>query len=325
MNRKTIVWLLKQTHPTRNEYSSAVIWWYGILENMGYNVEYYDYSDYNFNNFKQFVIDHSASIVIHPTYDQIHSEFSELQSCCSVYVLQSDDRWRYDNFGKFWIPYVDGVITYEGEQEKYIADGLPEEKFNKMKWSFNPNTMTLPIDSYKKKLLVSHVGGLHGNRRQLLNEFHSKGMKVHTVNNVLYNEVLSTWSQSKFSLNFTMNSTMQTRELKGRIVEIPNFKCALVTERFPDIEQYYDIDKEIIVFDTVEEGIEKIQYYNAHEDEWLQLAKNGYMKLWNSLTAYHEWDRILPNIDSDYVRQDISQLIQSRHFGEYYGKDLFKI
>ena len=46
-DKKKIVWLFKEKRKIRDEYSAAVTWWYGILENLGYEVIYHPYEEYD--------------------------------------------------------------------------------------------------------------------------------------------------------------------------------------------------------------------------------------------------------------------------------------
>lgn len=303
---KKIVWVFNEYQ--KGEYSPAIIWWYGILEKFGYEVLYYPYEKYNSKSFYTSIKEYNPDFVIHICYDKIHTEFIRIREFSKLYVLQCDDRWRYDDFSKFWIPLVDGVITFEGDKEKYKADGLNMDHFCKMRWAFNPNTMC-----YKKKeknILVSHTGGLHGDRTEKLLEFHNKGISVSQID-LNYETAKDTWARSKFSLCFTLNSLRTMKELKGRVVEIPNFSI-LVTEPFPEMNDYYN-DDEIIIFNTIDEAIEKIKYYDKNEDEYNKIFEKGKKALWERNTVYHEWNKILPLIDSDFKQADVNIILKEHH------------
>ena len=67
----------------------------------------------------------------------------KLKEFTKVFIIQSDDMWRYDNFSKYWIPYIHGVVTFEGIKDNYVRDGLNSKNFHKINWCFNPNTQDL--------------------------------------------------------------------------------------------------------------------------------------------------------------------------------------
>lgn len=315
---KKIVWVMNTRDKTGLYNSPAVIWWYGILENLGYEVTYYSYEQYNIEDFIDSIKEYKPDFTIVAAYSTLHTELIKLKPYTKLLVLQSDDRWRYDIFGKFWIPFIDGVITFEGELEKYVHDGLKPEQFHKMRWSFNPNTMaSINNDTnVNKQLYISHTGGLHGDRKDIIAEFRNKGVNVIINQNPNYEITKNIWNYSRYSLCLTMNSIISGRELKGRVVEIPNW-CVLLTQPFPDMEQYYDMDKECVLFETIDEAIEKIKYLDNNPDDLRKIFEAGKRRLWNSNTVYHEWNKILPGIDPDYKPVDVIKLLKEKH-GDYY-------
>jgi len=318
---KKVLWVMNTQDKTGYYHSPGVIWWYGILENMGYEVYYYPYETYNIEELYQQVKQNNIDYVIVLAYNTIHTELIRLREHCKVYVLQSDDRWRYANFSKFWIPFVDGVITFEGEETNYISDGLKPEQFNKMRWSFNPTTMATvkPLGEGVIPHLydLTHTGGMHGNRQDIINQFISKGIPVYVDQNPDYEVTKQIWNQSFYSLCVTNNSLNTGKELKGRVVEIPNW-CVLLTEPFPDMEQYYDLDNDIILFNSVDEAVEKLNKLNIPPfTEIKRIKENGKRRLWNQNTVYHEWNKILPNIDPDYKVLDPIHILKEKH-GDYY-------
>lgn len=317
---KKVIWVMNIRDKTGLYKSPAIIWWYGILEVLGYKVIYYPYENFKFENFYEIIKDYRPDFVIVTAYDEIHIELIRLKPYTKIFVLQSDDRWRYDNFGKYWIPFIDGVITFEGDLNKYVSDGLKPEQFHKMRWSFNPNTMSsYSINSdILPKSYLSHTGGLHGNRINIINEFINKGIDITVNQNPNYEITKNIWNNSKYSLCVTNNSLNTGKELKGRVVEIPNW-CVLLTQSFPDMEQYYDMENECVLFDTVDEAIEKMKWLDNNPNEYNKIKDAGKRKLWNSNTAFHEWNKILPRIDPDYKQIDVIKLLKEKYKDSYYA------
>jgi spore maturation protein CgeB len=165
------------------------------------------------------------------------------------------------------------------------------------------------VDSFSSKdIFVSHGGSLYGERPSLIQKFNSLGVPVTVANNVSYNQLLDVWNRSKFSLSFTKASDGQFRQKKGRIGEI-GYYSVVVSEPFPNIEEYYENDKEFILFNSVEEAVEKIKYYNSNEKEYNRLLLNSRNRLWNTNTAFHQWDELMSKIDEDYIRKDINKIL----------------
>jgi hypothetical protein len=312
---KKIVFSFKFNHENNPlEYSSAVIYWYGILDRMGYDVLYYDYNNYNIEDLTKTIKDFKADYFIHVNYIVgVHTEFQQIRELCKVYLLSSDAYRFHDTNLKHWIPYVDGIINYEGIKEWYLRDGLPEEGFLKMRWGFNPNTMcTTP---QPKSINVHHYGGLHGNRLYKINQLNQLGIEVQQDSFLTHDEIKTNIVKSNYSLCFSSNAINTRQELKGRIIEIPAYSV-LLTEPAPELDTYYNED-EIIIFNSIEEAVEKINYYNSYPKEYKVLFEKGKKALWERNTAYHEWSKILPLIDSDFLFIDPIEIIKKYHSNYY--------
>ena len=302
---------------SNNGYSPAIIWWHGVLEQMGYDVTYEDYAAYDPKVFLNMIKEKKPDYVIHPTYTDIHYELAEIREYTKLIILQSDDRWRYEDFSKKWIPFVYGVITFEGNKSKYVEDGLDPDAFYKIRWCFNPNMMCIN-DKYDKDIELSHTGGLHGDRSHQISQINALGKTVHIYQNISYEDAKQVWARTKYNLCFTFNSLCNMREMKGRIVEIPNYGV-LFTEDFPDLNDYYSED-EIVVFDGAKDLTEKINYFENNPNELLEIFKRGKIALWNRNTAYHEWNKILPLIDKDFNPIDSIKMLKEYHGDHYYGE-----
>jgi hypothetical protein len=298
-----------------NERSPAMTWWYGILENMGYDVAYYDYVDFKFDDFYAAMKEYKPDFIIHAAYDKVHTEFVKLREIAKTFVIQSDDDYRFYSFGVFWIPFVDGVISFCGARDTmkkmYFEAGATEETFLHGYWSFNPNTMmydrTPEVGSQ-----MTHAGSVYGRRQHIIDEFVVRGFEVDVVKNVKYEEFKRRVANSLFTLCLTQSAAdFNIRQLKGRIFELP-YHTVLVSEHFPDMETYYDLDKEIIVFTTVDEAVAKLN--EIDELQWSTLAHAGRKRLLANHTAYHVWDRyILPKMDADYKPLNVASVLKEKH------------
>ena len=310
--KKKIVWLFKTKRKNRDEYSASTVWLYGILENLGYEVVYHPYEDYNADEFYYSVKDYKPDFVFHVGYGNVHTEMVRLKEFTKFHIVQADDDYQYETNAKFWIPLVDGVISYPAKYDSYKRDGLEENQFVKINWGFNPNTMMFDGKN-TQDIFLSHGGGLHADRLNKINEFKTKvNMDVTLIKDCYYEELKQFWSNSKFSLSFTQNAIMSGQQVKSRVAEIPYFSV-MVSENFPGLETYYDLEKEMILFNSVEEAIDKINYYNKNEKEYNKLFEAGKKRLWNTNTHYHSWNNVLHQIDEDYVKKDISKLLKEKH------------
>jgi len=304
---KKVVWLLKEYE--RGEYSPAIVYWYGILEQLGYDVTYYPYETYDPEQFYVDMKEHKPDIILHPCYETLHIEFHRLREFSKVFVVQSDDDWRFEQYAKYYIPFVDGIISYQADKQWYLGAGAREDQIVSAKWAFNPNTMMLEQPSSTKDIFISHGGSLYGDRTTLIQEFVNKGMPVAIANQVAYGELLDLWDRSKYSLCFTKSSQGGFRQKKGRVAEI-GYHSVLVSETFPNIEDYYEPDVEFILFESVDEAIDKIKYYESNPHLYDKILTASRNRVWNTNTVFHEWNKIMTIIDPDYNNQNVNQILK---------------
>jgi spore maturation protein CgeB len=65
-------------------------------------------------------------------------------------------------------------------------------------------------------------------------------------------------------------------QIKARNFEIPGCGGFLLTGMAENLKQYYEIGKEIVTFDSVDDLIQKIRYYLSHEEDRAAIATAGY-------------------------------------------------
>jgi len=158
---------------------------------------------------------------------------------------------------------------------------------------------------------------LHGDRRLKIDQFKQLGVDVHQEGFLTHEQMKESLAKSKYSLCFSSNAIGTRSELKGRVIEIPS-QTVLLTEEAPELETYFD-ESEMILFSSVEDAVDKINYFNNNPFEYEKLLLNGKKALWNKNTVYHEWNKILPLMDPDYKQKDPIKILKEHH-GEYYNK-----
>ncbi|MEK7546575.1 MAG: glycosyltransferase [Patescibacteria group bacterium] len=86
-------------------------------------------------------------------------------------------------------------------------------------------------------------------------------------------------------INF--NFPVAKPQIKGRNFEIPACGGFLITQAAEDLYNYYEYDKEIVVFNTKKELAEKIKYYLDHDEERGRIAKAGHKRTIRD----HTWEK----------------------------------
>jgi hypothetical protein len=309
---KKVLFLMKIKEDYSNNYTPAVFNWYGILEKLGYEVFYEDYSRYNAEEFYQLVKQNKPDFIFHPTYDRLHTEFARLREFSKVYCIHSDDDWRFNDYIKFWIPLTDGAIGYQNNKISYITEGASENYYNRARWAFNPNTMYLEF-SGDKSYQLSHVGGLHGNKLQRINELKSKGLDIELIDPKFtsYSAYLEAYHKSIASICLTGNSLNAAPQSKTRVAELP-FYSILISEAWPNMDMWnMDPNKDFILIDESNNYlnlIDRILKDKQYANEMYQSGKNI---LINNNTVFHEWNKVMQSIDEDYKPVDVLQILKT--------------
>lgn len=95
-------------------------------------------------------------------------------------------------------------------------------------------------------------------------------VKTHT-------EMPLVFANSKINLNMTCDSIKSG--IPQRIWDIMGCRGFVLTNYQPEIDEYFEIGKDIEVFHDMDELKEKLAYYLVHEDERIQIANRGYEKV----------------------------------------------
>lgn len=108
------------------------------------------------------------------------------------------------------------------------------------------------------------------------------------INNL---EAYKIFYSSKINLNMTLRSIESGVPL--RIFDIMSVGGFVLSNWQEEMTELFEEDKEIVLFKTPEEMIEKIDYYLAHEKERIRIGINGYLKIKNCYTYEHQLQKLL--------------------------------
>lgn len=81
-------------------------------------------------------------------------------------------------------------------------------------------------------------------------------------------------------------------QIKGRNFEIPGCGGFLLTGHAENLEDYYEVGKEVACFEGENDLIDKVMYYLRHDDERLAIAQAGYERTLHEHTYAHRFDAI---------------------------------
>lgn len=95
---------------------------------------------------------------------------------------------------------------------------------------------------------------------------------------------------SKINLNITSRSIESG--VPQRVWDIMAVGGFCLTNYQPELEEYFEIGKDLEVFHNMEELEEKVAYYLTHEEERIRIAMNGYKKV----REHHSYEKRIPPV-----------------------------
>ena len=93
-----------------------------------------------------------------------------------------------------------------------------------------------------------------------------------------------------FSKNMTL--TPPRRQIKARLFEVTAGNSLLCTEITPGLEEYYNIDEEVVTFSSPLELYSKCEYLLKNENVLKRISQNGFERF----KKEHESKQRLPKI-----------------------------
>ena len=142
-------------------------------------------------------------------------------------------------------------------------DGIKAKSLH-FPYGINPMFHT-PIHIYgnnTNKVDVSFVGQLYGYRAPMMLNLGNCGMSISLASGVSYSYMKEIYYHSKLVAGFRGLSDapiedMDAKQLRGRDFETVAMGGTYMTEYLPELEDYFEIGKEILTFKTAEEFIEQ--------------------------------------------------------------------
>ena len=221
-------------------------------------------------------------------YEVTESTFQEIREQGTFIVgWFFDDQDRFNNYSKWWIPYLDFFLTTHKdsveEYEKLGAFALH------LKVGSNPKRfrkLGIPL-IYD----VTFVGRKFENRETSIKKILAKEINAQvfgrgwTSGYITTGEMVRIFNASKINLNFAETWNKNTRpQIKNRIFEVCMAGGFLLCEYVSGIEDFFEIDKEIACFKNIDEAISKIKYYLNHEVERKFIAHRGWERAQSDYT-----------------------------------------
>lgn len=305
-----VVCMLHAYGDPQREYSYEYFNFYQSLQQAGHEVELFDYmgelraTDRVEMNQKllERVQEAPPDVVVFSLYtDQLQPEtVVALREYTRTFCFFHDDNWRVD-FSRFWARHFDcfstsdiyGPLKYRElglENAVYFPFGCNEQ-------IFRPLNLPMQYD-------VSFVGGWHPYRAWIVERIRRAGIEVATFGygwpsgEIDQEGMVCVFNQSRINLNLSNSAAWDVRyllsspralinrvrskknveQMKGRMFEVNGCAAFQLSYYVEGLANCYQPEQEIAIYSDVDDLIEKIRFYLAHEAQRAAIAQAGYAR-----------------------------------------------
>ena len=252
-----------------------------LIEAINYSTLYKSLGKYKFEEYIKKIISHNNVNLI---FFGIGAEMiidilfiKELSENFNVKIIMSfpDSEHLFEDIDRYYAQTADLVWVNNPDIEKiFNVYGTPTF------CGLGFDTNRYKVKKINKSIDVSFIGGLNrGNRKEYIEFLIANGINLEIAGHDTERGIISTKDknmiayQSKINLNFTgvLNNFRtiykRVKGSKGRAQEISLLGSFVLSEYASGLEEIFDIGKEIDVFRTKEEMLEKINYYLENDSE----------------------------------------------------------
>jgi spore maturation protein CgeB len=245
-----------------------------------------------------------VSVLFNPEHDPLTDTLRRITLETDTTTLNwfCDDHWRFENYSRFVAPNFNFAVTTDSDAlPKYRAIGMADRAI-KSQWACN-HELYRPAGC-ARELEVSFVGQPHGSRAQTAQSLWAEGIPLKVFGygwkgapRLPFHEMVRVFSRSKINLNLS-NASVDDKhqQIKGRNFEVPGTRSFLLTGQADNLEEYYTDGKEIVVFRSPDEMVDRIRYYARHDSERESIADAGYRRTINEHTWEHRWTDIFRRV-----------------------------
>ena len=275
-------------------------YWYVYLplKQLGHEVYFYDTvnpaeKDYSkiINDFKPDLIyccfTGNKHITPYEPWEEVKKETESGRT--KTFNWYCDDSWRFDDFSSVTCRHFNVCST----PDPHFIERYRQIDYNNIIagiWHANVDLYN-NMSFENKDIDISFVGALTPSRKTF---FETCQLPIQTTSGVTQEKMLEFHSRSKIGINLSTNDNdlFKKTQIKQRIFEIPAAQSLLFTQYHKGIEEFFEVDKEIVTFKTMEECKEKAKFLLKNDRLVEKIAYNGHKRF----LAEHESKVRLPKI-----------------------------
>jgi spore maturation protein CgeB len=236
----------------------------------------------------------------------------ELGGCPTVNWF-ADDHWRFEDFTRHMAPAFDLAVTTDPDAVARYGL-LANTRVHLSQWACNRYAYGRVTSELRHD--VTFVGQPHGDRRRTMAALQESGFPVECwgfgwpSGPIEHAAMVEVFASSRINLSPSNSSEVpglkarlrrlahfrppppRPPQIKGRNFEVPGCGGFLLTERVPHLERYFELDREVAVFDGTDDLLEKVRYWLEHDEERQAVADAGYRRVMAEHTYDHRFAAI---------------------------------
>lgn len=232
-------------------------------------------------------------------------------TCGSIVINWApDDSWKFRESSQFFLPYVDiHCTTCPAVEDKAKDAGFTNVRVTQ--WAASSATLCPPRPARECGIQLSFAGSRYGARSRWIESLRRRGIDVECFGHGWPNGAVSAERlreiirNSVMTLNFAEPGLFMRggrsgsgRQIKARVFEVPGYGGFLLTEASDGLAEYYRQDREIVVFDGIDDLVRKIHYYAHHPEERDAVATAAFERT----KAFHTYERRLGAVFEEVER-----------------------
>ena len=98
------------------------------------------------------------------------------------------------------------------------------------------------------------------------------------------------FKSSKINLNITLRNIRHG--IPQRVIDILGCRALALTNYQKDLEEYFEDGKNILIYHSIEEALDKCKFYLKHENEAERIRQNGYKIVKDQFSYEHQLNKI---------------------------------
>ena len=205
----------------------------------------------------------------------------------TIVTWGTDDSWKYAQFARHIAPHVDCyATTWAAARTGHGATGCATGVLTQ--WAAKEAMLAAPLPAGECSGQVGFIGAAYGKRRRWIEDLRTAGIEVECFGHGWPNGTIEAAAvpriirDSVISLNFADSGIhwrglvpYRSRQIKARVFEVPGAGGLLLTQPADQLDRYYRLGEEMVVFDSAGQLLERMRHFLAHPDERDRIAVAG--------------------------------------------------